>query len=261
MSHVQAAVRVGRWVVVAVSFLSVAIGLLLAAGSTGSLPAIAAVGTLLFAGLYLLSPYAMTVTQSTREPTEEEANLLASLLDRAGASNYRVRVLDRTSEGTTDTIVRGLPGYRYLFASDHLLDAYDRPVAEAKVALAIARAGTNWLLFRSVAGVSVIGIALVPVFYGRLLIGLTGLVVATALAFAVGSPSARTTAPPGGSGPGPSRTPSRRSPRSRTSPSTPVGSRSRPPCDQTPGSGTTASTRSSGRKTADNPVENCRVTP
>ncbi|WP_255151621.1 hypothetical protein [Halorarius halobius] len=177
-----AAVRVARWLVVAALFAATAAA---AAFSVSLTPLTAAVGVaLVAAGAYLAAPWLIALTQSVREPTDEERARIDSLLDRADADGYRLRVLDRREEENASAFVRGPPGYRHLFVTDYLLDALDDDDAAAMLAVTTANARHTAYRLGLVAVGG--GLLLATLSAGRPLVGVGLLVAVPTVGYPVG---------------------------------------------------------------------------
>jgi STE24 endopeptidase len=138
LGYGRAALSVGRWLAVAGVVFALVTGGTLSVSLT---PVTTAVGIVaLTVGVYAGAPLLVRLSQPVRTPTPDEQRLLDRLCARAGADAHRLRVLERRDEVAAAALVRGPPGYRYLYVSDYLLDALDEDAAAAILALAVANA-------------------------------------------------------------------------------------------------------------------------
>ena len=182
LGYATAAVRLGRWLTVA--------GLLAATVAAGlvsvSLTPVTAAGVVLVlvAVLYVASPWLVALTQSVRTPTDAERARLDRLCTRAGATGYRLRVLDRSDEQAATAFVRGPPGARHLYVTDYLLAELDDDAVAATLAVTVANERhTAYRL--GVVGVG--GAGLLAAIAGGYPVGALGLlVVAPLLAYGFG---------------------------------------------------------------------------
>lgn len=145
----RAGLRMARFLLVGLGFVVVGLQagsfLLSAAGPAAGLVAVSVV---LAAVAYLASPYLVAAGQSTRRPRGSEATRLGDLRERAGLDVHATRVLDTGDQPLAFAQVRGPPGRRYLFVTDHLLTGVTDDTAAAVVAVAAGRARYDRLAFR-----------------------------------------------------------------------------------------------------------------
>lgn len=81
------------------------------------------------------SPLQVVLGRRTRRPTGAERERIDTALDRANVTVRRVRVMP-TSGGSAQVVVCGVPGWRYLFLTDAVLDEFDEGGVSALVAIA-----------------------------------------------------------------------------------------------------------------------------
>lgn len=111
------------------------------------------------------APWFVAAARTTRELTGDECERLSALLGADNLDLWRVRCFDAAEEQAATVTLRGVPGRRVLFVSDHLLDALDREVATAVVAAEIGRERHGYTAYRaSVVAVVFTGIAVDPAF-------------------------------------------------------------------------------------------------
>ena len=105
-------------------------------------------------GLYIASPWFITLTRDTRPPDPETAERIDTLADRVGLDVRDVRLFQTAAVKTATATVRGVSGYRRLFLDELFLDVYDDDTAVALLAIqagsvrarAILRKVAPWLL-------------------------------------------------------------------------------------------------------------------
>ena len=105
---------------------------------------------------YAVSPYIVRRRLDTRPPTDAEADRLARLCDRAGMDPASVRVVSLGGD-VVWTYLRGLPGRRHLFVSEHCLDMSDERLG-GHLAIEAAKArlyrSERWLGLMTIWGVA-----------------------------------------------------------------------------------------------------------
>ncbi|WP_255198296.1 hypothetical protein [Halorarius litoreus] len=182
LGDATATVRMGRWLVVT--------GLLAATGaavvySVTVTPLTAAAAILVVAlAAYLAAPWLIALTQSVRAPTDAELDRLDRLCAQAGATGYRLRVLDRRDEQAAVAFVRGPPGARSLYVTDYLLEVLDDDAVAAVLAVTVANERHTAYRLGVVGGVGAGLLAAVAAGYPFVALGL--LVLAPLPAYALG---------------------------------------------------------------------------
>lgn len=107
--------------------------------------------------LYTAVPALVPLVSATRAPTDEERDRLEDATAAAGLSVRWIYVQRTRGGGIANVGVRGVPGWRVLVVSDHLLAEADDDVLAAMVAHSAGRAETYYV---EVQGATVIGTAL-----------------------------------------------------------------------------------------------------
>ncbi len=188
------------FVVLVVGFLSLTLYAWI--GFASALGLFVAVG-IGIAVIYAVSPLMVVVLTATRQPTGEEANRLANAMDRAEFSPRWVRVQQTRGSEIATAYVRGPPGARAVFVTDHLLDASDDEALAVTLTLLAGRAATYHMEIRSALGIGTVmavsslwvlssspfpGIAVTAI---ALLVGMTGLWLGRRLVYRVDALAAR----------------------------------------------------------------------
>lgn len=146
-----------------------------------------AVVTVGFFVIAMVGPLIAHLNRRIRDPTEAEDELIETYRSGVGPRVPRRKVVITVGEASVDATIRGPPGYRVLFITDHVLHELDPSIARPLVAAAFARRATWYDEYRVVA--STVAIALGMATVTLLLpfeLGMAGLILAALVMFAVG---------------------------------------------------------------------------